>query len=219
MVTADRIKEHIIRHLKWDHSLKGSRINVDYSGRTAILTGTVPNLIAHETAQRDAQSIPGADMVENRLTVKFTHNHPNKSDEAVQQDIKTILSCTAEIDMRHFTITVVDGIVNLRGTIDAYWKKSRMEELASSIDGVLKVNNETRVLPVDKAPDISVKKDILSALERMEVEGLQNLKVEVNEGIVTLKGTVPTWSIAFDVEDTARYTAGVIDVKNDLAVE
>jgi osmotically-inducible protein OsmY len=219
MVTADRVRDHIIRHLKWDHSLKGSRINVDYLGRTVILTGTVPNLIAHETAQRDAQSIPGVDMVENRLTVKFTHNHPNKSDEAVQQDIKTILSCTSDIDMRQITVTVVDGIVNLKGTIDAYWKKSRIEDLASSIDGVLKVNNLIRVLPVDTAPDILVKKDILSALERMEVEGLNNLKVDVNEGIVSLSGTVPTWSIAFDVEDTARYTAGVIDVKNNLAVE
>jgi osmotically-inducible protein OsmY len=219
MVTADRVRDHIIRHLKWDHSLKGSQINVDYLGRTAILTGTVPNLVAHETAQRDAQSIPGVDLVENRLTVKLTHNHPNKPDETVQQDIKTILSCTADIDMRHITVTVVDGIVNLKGTIDAYWKKSRIEDLAASIDGVLKVNNEVRVLAVDKAPDILVKKDILSALERMEVKGLENLKVDVSEGIVTIKGTVPTWSIAFDVEDTARYTAGVIDVKNDLAVE
>ena len=219
MVTAERVRDHIIRHLKWDHSLKGSQINVDYLGRTAILTGTVPNLIAHETAQRDAQSIPGVDLVENRLTIKFTHNHPNKQDETLQQDIKTILSCTADIDMRHIIVTVVDGIVKLKGTIDAYWKKSRIEDLASSVDGVLKVNNEVRVLAVDKAPDILVKKDILSALERMEVKGLDNLKVDVSDGIVTLKGTVPTWSIAFDVEDTARYTAGVIDVKNDLAVE
>src|SRR5512137_3028370 len=119
MVTADRVRDHIVRHLKWDHSLKGSQINVDYVGRTAILTGTVPNLVAHETAQRDAQSIPGVDLVENRLTIKYTHNHPNKPDEVVQKDIQTILGCTSDLDIRHITVTVVDGMVTLKGKIDA----------------------------------------------------------------------------------------------------
>jgi osmotically-inducible protein OsmY len=219
MVTAEKVRDHIVRHLKWDQSLKGSQISVDYVGRTAILTGTVPSLIAHETAQRDAQSIPGVEMVDNRLLVKFTHNHPNKSDETVQKDIQTILGCTAELDMRQITVAVVDGIVTLKGKINAYWKKSRIEDLAASVDGVLKINNEIRVLPVDTAPDILVKKDIVSALERMEVKGLEKLKVEVNEGVVTLSGTVPEWSIAFDVEDTARYTAGVTDVRSQLAVD
>lgn len=218
MITADKVKEHIIRHLKWDNSLKGSQISVDYLGRTAILTGTVPNLMAHEIALRDAQSIPGVDLVENRLTVKYNHSHPNKSDETIKKDIDTILGCTADIDPRQIKVFVVDGIVTLKGTIDAYWKKSRIEDLASSIDGVLEIKNELRVLLGDKAPDIMIKKDILAALARMEVDGLENIQVEVKEGVVYLAGSVPTWDTAFDVEDTARFTASVIDVKNDISV-
>jgi len=216
---ADRIKDHIIRHLKWDHSLKGSHINVDYIERTAILTGTVPNLVAHETAERDAQGIPGVDRVDNRLLVKLNHHHPNKLDAELEADIQRVIACAADIDSRQIKVLVQDGIVTLKGGIDSFWKKTRIEDLASSVEGVLEIKNEIRVLPVDKTPDILIKKDIVSALERMEVEGLNNIKVDVADGVVNISGQVPTWSVLFDVEDTARFTSGVVEVKNNLAVE
>ena len=219
MVTTDTLKDHIIRHLKWDSSLKGSRIKVELVNRTAVLTGTVPNLVAHEIAQRDAQSIPGVERVENQLTVKFEHNHPNRTDAKIESNIKSLLGCTADIDARQVKVQVIDGIVTLNGTIDSFWKRDRIEDLASSVDGILAIKNELRVLLTDKSPDIFIKKDILSALERMEVQGLEKLQVKVKDGIVSLSGTVPTWSIKFDVEDTARFTSGVIEVKNHLSVE
>ena len=219
MVTVNQIKEHIARHLQWDDSLKGSRINVDYLGRKAILTGTVPNLLAHAMAQRDAQSIPGVESVENRLIVQFQHDHPNKNDRELQSDVSKVLSCTAEIDMKKIQISVQDSIVQIKGSTEAYWKKARIEELASSIEDVLEVRNEVQVLPVDQAPDASIRQDIILALQRMEVPGLDRLQIKVNRGVVKISGTVPTWSISFDVEDTARYTAGVIDVINNLTVD
>lgn len=218
-VDANRVKEHIVRHLKWDDSLKGSKIEVGYIGKIAVLSGTVPNLVAHEAAQRDAQSIPGVDAVENRLVVAFDHHHPNKSDAEIQTDVSKILSCAADADVKDLKVDVKDGLVTLSGLVDAYWKKSRVEDLASSVDGIADIKNNVGVRPVEIAPDYSIKRDILEALERMEVKGLEHLKVEVKEGIVTLAGSVPTWDTAFDVEDTARFTAGVIDVRNRLAVD
>jgi len=53
----------------------------------------------------------------------------------------------------------------------------------------------------------------------MEYVPSDTVRVEVKNGVVTLSGSVSTWDLAFDVEDTARYTAGVIDVKNQLNVE
>ncbi len=219
MVTADRIKEHITRHLKWDNSLKGSQIKVDYVGRTAILEGTVPSLVAHSMAQRDALSIPGVDSVENRLVVKFSHSHIDKSDAEVRSSIRSLLDCTLGSRGPKIDVLVEDGIVTLKGDIDSYWQKARTEDLASSVDGVSEIKNEIRVIPADKSPDGAIKREIVSALERMEVKGLENLQVEVKEGVVTLSGSVPTWDTAFDVEDTARYTGGVTDVKNKLTVE
>lgn len=218
-VNADQVKKHIVRHLKWDNSLKGSKIEVDYIGRTAVLTGTVPSLTAYEMALRDAQSIPGVDFVENRLSVEFDHNHPNKTDQELKKDIVTIIGCAADIDANNIRVSVVDGIVTLKGNIDAYWKRTRLEDLVSSLEGVLELKNQVRVLPADKAPDFSIKKDIISALERMEVYGLENLKVQVKNGKVTVSGSVPTWDVALAVEDTARFTAGVVGVKNAISVE
>ncbi len=219
VVSATKIRDHIINHLKWDASLKGSDIKVDYVDRIAILSGTVPSLQAHESAQRDALDIPGVDRVESRLVVKFDHDHPNKSDKELQGDISKILSCTVDAGMNRIRVAVQDGIVNLTGTTDAFWKRSRIEDLVSSVDGVLDIDNEIKVTPSDKAPDLSIKKEIMQALERMEVDGVDNLDVQVKEGVVTLKGSVPTWDTYLDVDYTARFTTGVVDVKNKIAVD
>lgn len=152
MVSADRIKQHVVKHLKWDSSLKGSQIKVDYIGRTAILEGTVPTLLAHSMAQRDALNIPGVDSVENRLVVKFDHDHPNKADEQVRSEIKSILGCTDTLGGKQVQVSVIDGIVSLEGKIDSYWKKEHIEDLVSSVDGVLRIENNLKVSVKDKAP-------------------------------------------------------------------
>jgi osmotically-inducible protein OsmY len=218
-VSADQIRDHIIRHLKWDTSLKGSNIMVDYVNRKAILSGTVPSINAREAALRDAQSIPGVDRVENRLTVKFDHDHPNKTDQELRSDITTILGCAADVNARDIDVSVWDGIIRLTGTTDAYWKRTRIEELVSSIDGVLDIINEIRIRPAELAPDHTIKKDIVYALDRMAVKELNKIKVDVSDGVVTFSGSVPTWDIYFDIEDTARYTAGVTGIKNELIIE
>lgn len=218
-VNADQIRDHIVRHLKWDASLKGSHINVDYVSRTAILSGTVPSLSAREAALRDAQSIPGVDRVENHLTVQYDHNHPNKTDQELHSTISTVLGCAVDVNAMDIDVSVTDGIVRVTGTTDAYWKRTRIEDLIASIDGVLEIVNEISVKPVDRAPDVTIKKDILYALERMAVIGLDKIKVDVSDGVVTLSGSVPTWDVYFDVEDTARYTSGVTAIKNELIIE
>ncbi len=219
MVSANQIRENIIRHLKWDNSLQGAKIQVDYVGKTAILTGTVPNLVAHEIAQRDALSIPGVTEVENRLTVAFNHDHPNKTDTQLRKDIQTVLGCMVDFKPGQIEIGVIDGIVTLTGCVEAYWKKLRAEEFAESVDGVLEIKNNIKVECAEKTPDAAIKRDIEGALARMQVSSLAKLKVEVNKGVVSFSGSVPTWESAFDVEDTARFTAGVTGVKNNLKVD
>jgi len=222
-LTADEVRDHLIRHLKWDDSLKGSNIKVDYVERTAVLSGTVPSLAAFDTAQRDAQSIPGVDAVENRLVVKYDHRHPNRTDARIKEDITTILSCaidcSVDLNAGRISVEVQDGIATLSGVTDAFWKVARIEDLASSVEGVLQIKNNISVLPAERPPDNLIEDEISSALGRMEVAGIENIRVKVKDGVVTLSGSVPTWDVYFDVEDTARYTSGVVEVKNRLRME
>lgn len=218
MVSADQIKEHIVRHLKWDDSLKDSQIKVDYIGRVAVLEGTVPNLAAHAATQRDALNIPGVERVENRLVVKYTHGHPDKTDKEITEAVRSVLECTVG-QANGIEISAIDGTVMLKGTVDSFWLKGRIEDLAASVEGILQIKNEIKVKRSEKAPDNAIKKEITSALQRMEVDGLENIKVEVKDGVVTFSGTVPTWETVFDLEDTAKFTSGVTDVKSKLTVE
>lgn len=219
MLSADQIKAHIVRHLKWDNLLKGSEIKVDYVNGIAILSGTVPNLQAHAAAQRDALSIPGVKGVENRLVVKYSHQHPDRNDEEIRKDIQQILCGIDILKNCQIKVSVQDGVVTLSGLIDSFWKKMRVEELAASVEGVLDVKNDIQVIPEENVPDEIISEEIKDALTRIDVKGLEKVKIKVKDGIVTLSGPVPTWSIAFDIEDTVKLTDGVRGLINKLYVE
>jgi len=81
------------------------------------------------------------------------------------------------------------------------------------------VKNEIQVIPVESVPDEIINDEIKQALDRMDVKGLDRIKIKVKDGVVTLSGPVPTWSVAFDIEDTVRFTEGVRGIINKLYVE
>ena len=117
------------------------------------------------------------------------------------------------------TSEVKAGRVTLSGRVDAYWRKKRAEELVSAIIGVLAVDNALAVVPTESRVDKSMADDITAAFERNRAIDINTVDVKVEDGIVTLSGKVPTWNAMLTAEDIARYTAGVVDVINDLSVE
>jgi osmotically-inducible protein OsmY len=81
---------------------------------------------------------------------------------------------------------------------------------------VTAVRNHTEVVPSESVPDSAIAKAILDALERSEQIDDDAVDVRVEEGAVTLSGSVATDSASQIAHNFALNTVGVKDLRNNL---
>ncbi|MBD3366329.1 BON domain-containing protein [candidate division WWE3 bacterium] len=217
--TNDQILNDIKDQLVWDTQVISSDVNVLVTGDGAVtLSGTVPSFSAKRAAETDAWSVWGVTSVENNLTVKYPTVVTIPSDEEVKSNIENVLLWNSAIDSTDVEVFVEAGIVTLEGTVDSFWKKLRAEELASDVVGVLSVENLLAVVPTESYIDKDIATDITDSMDRKAAVNAENVTVEVENGEVTLSGTVPTFTAWSEAYDSARYTAGVVDVEDQLTI-
>mgnify|MGYP003943353427 CR=1 FL=1 len=98
-----------------------------------------------------------------------------------------------------------------------YWKP-KSENRVSGIRGILGIENKLAVVPSKKVEDEVVAQDVVAALDRDVLVDTEMVHVTVNDGVVTLSGTVPGWASRRAAEDDAALTVGVVGVRNELDV-
>ncbi|MFO7772953.1 MAG: BON domain-containing protein [Dehalococcoidia bacterium] len=217
-INDEQIKKEVVDQLYWDQSVDASDVIVEVSDGRVTLKGTVPSLGTRTAAHTDALIIPGVLSVDNQLAVELPPALPAATDNEIKMRAENVLAWSADTHGTNISVSVAAGHVTLNGHVDTYWKKMRAEELVSDLIGVLRVENALSVTPTETLTDKLIAGDIMAALKRRMDLDINLVDVAVDNRVVTLSGTVPNWSALVDVERTARYTAGVVDVVNDLGV-
>ncbi len=87
------------------------------------------------------------------------------SDEEIRRNVLEELKWDARVKPTEVGVTVQDGVVSLRGTVDSYTKKWAAEEIALRVAGVKAVVNELEV----KLPARDVRTDEEIAREAKQV--------------------------------------------------
>lgn len=217
-VNNEKIKKDVIDQLYWDDSVDSSNILVEVKDDKVHLTGTVPSFASKLAAYRDAM-VPGVNCIENNLHVEMMPTIPSLTDGELKTRTESTLKWNLDIIARDITVEVKAGKVTLKGHVDTYWRKKRAEELVSDILGVSGVENMLSVVPTRSRVDKAIADDIKATFARISSIDMNKVEIKVEKGVVTLSGTVPTWSNLLTAEDTARFTAGVIDVINNLSTQ
>lgn len=213
------IKKDIVDHLYWDDRIDASTVNVEVSDSDVTLTGTVFSTAAKHAATGIALDIEDVETVDNRLEVEFEPATEIPSDQEIRTRAKDILSWDTAVSTADISIEVEAGIVTLKGSVDAYWKKDRAEEKVQDVFGVVNVVNELSVVPTEDILDETIAEDVVNSLERNVDVNVHDIDVEVVDRKVTLSGTVPSWRAREAAYDAARFTGGVKDVHNNLSVQ
>ncbi|MGV9205119.1 MAG: BON domain-containing protein [Promethearchaeia archaeon] len=213
------IKKEIVDQLYWDPKVDASRIEVKVDGRKVYLTGEVPNPKAKQSASDDCWLIKGVKFVDNRLEVKHHPALKVKNDTEIKGYILEAFDLNETIDKEKIDVSVVNGIVTLKGEIDSYWKKEQAFEIISELEGVKKIYNNITAVPTGKYTDEEIKNEIISAMQRNNQIDANNVEVRVDKGKVILSGEVKNWRALSAAQDAAKYTAGVIDLQNNLKVQ
>lgn len=217
-ISDEQIKKDVVDQLYWDQAVNASGLVVKVDSRNVELQGGVPSFSARRAAYTAATMIPGVRSVDNALQVSVPPGAPSVSDGEIKSRVEKTLAWNASIDATNVAVLVSEGHVTLDGDVDAYWKKVRALELVADLTGVRDVEDALSVVPTERPKDEEIASDIMSALKRRVDLNVDQVDVTVNDGLVTLSGTVPDWSTSEDVGRTARYTAGVLGVVNALGV-
>ncbi|MFP4101729.1 BON domain-containing protein [Coleofasciculus sp.] len=209
----------ITTQLHWDGRVNASKINVTVDHGVATLTGTVPHYRAKLAATEDAKLVTGVYAVDNQLQVEYPATTSIPPDSELASTVKTMLSWDADIDASNINVSVVDGIVTLRGTVDAYWKKLQAQKDVYWITGVIDVVNELGIVPTEKPQDEAIATTIETALERNHSVNVEDISVMVENGTVTLTGVVSDLFARDTAYNIAVYTPGVVNVIDQLTLE
>ena len=218
LYSKEETEKKIIDHLYWDSRVDASDINVCIKDDTVQLTGTVPTQLGREAAESDVWAVPGITHVENLISVRSNGNVEVLNDTEIRDDLRNVLNWDPSLAGDNIVVSVDNGIAALEGWVDVYWKKTRAEELAFEVVGIVSVSNRLVVVPTHDILDEVVAQGIMDALSRNGEINVETIDIKVANGRVTLTGTVPERASYRAVFDIVRYTTGVREVKNELMI-
>ena len=145
--------------------------------------------------------------VKNGLTVEWYDNRGVKSDsampsdEALKQAVRKSLDQDSRLVANEIAIRTSFGEVTLDGSVYSHYEKKIAEQDAKNVVGVGWVTNNLSVR-ADQRADWAIADDIRFNLNTDAVTEGFGLGASVNNGAVTLTGTVHSWyqsSHAYDV--------------------
>jgi osmotically-inducible protein OsmY len=216
-VNDEEIRADIRNQLEWDYRVDENDVRVSVDDGVATLSGTVETYSASEAAEADAWSVTGVVDVENNITVDA---ETQAEGSTISRSVKNVLEWNSEIEAADIRVTTVGGIVTVEGTVDSYWKKIRAADLAAGVSGVVEVRNRLAVVPTDDVLDERIAEDIVDAIERKSFVDVEDITVRVEDGAVTLSGTVDSRTEHEAVYEAALYTDGVVAVSDEgLSIE
>ena len=144
-----------------------------------------------------------------------------KTDTELQQDVMNELKWEPTIKAAEIGVSVKDGFVRLSGYVDSYAKKWAAERAAERVFGVKAVAEELQVrLPSSfERSDGDIAQAAANALEWNVSVPYERVKVQVENGLVTLSGEVDWWYQKNEAEGAVRYLIGVVSVSNQITIK
>ncbi len=139
-------------------------------------------------------------------------------DRDITWAVETELIQEQGVPAHKIDVATQDGQVTLSGSIDSYYAKLRAEDVAERVKGVTDVDNDIRVVTPLRL-DSQIRADVLSALLLDPATESFQIDVTVEQGVVTLRGEVDSFSEKMLAGEAAEDVQGVVDVENELTYE
>jgi osmotically-inducible protein OsmY len=157
----------------------------------------------------------------NIVALRSTEEVAMKSDAELRRDVMEELAWEPALDAEHLGVICRDGVVTLSGHVDSYAAKTAAERAARRVKGVRAIAMEIDVhLPSDKkTADDEIAGRAVKILQWDTMLPADRIQVEVEDGVVTLTGTVGWGYQREEAERDIRKLTGVRGVVNGLRVE
>lgn len=241
--TQKQIRDAVTDALFQDPRVNSFNIEVDVAGSMVTLRGKVSSLRAKRSAEQTTRNTLGVMYVTNRIKVR--PDGLDLTDTEIDSLVESALQRNPYLEEYEILSVVVNGVVNLSGTVDSYFEKSQAEEVASTVTGVTHVDNNLVVdttldafvydpytdsynpyrydwydfeQPVSFDSDNEIAEEIKDELWWSPFVDSDEIAVSVDGHKATLTGTVDSWAEKAVATENA-IEGGAISVVNNLTVE
>ena len=215
MKTDSQLQQDVMNELQWEPSVRSTNIGVEVKNGIVTLTGHVDNHGEKWHAEKAAQRVFGVQALAVEIDVKLSGAN-ERSDADIAQSVTNALQWTTVVPRDAVKIMVEKGWVTLTGEVHWNYQKMGAAKAVRYLMGVKGVSNQ---ISVKSSLTVSaIREDVEAALKRRFRSDGNHITIAVNDGDVTLSGTVHTWADRNMVTHAAWGTAGVCKVTDKLTM-
>jgi osmotically-inducible protein OsmY len=209
------LRQRIDTELSHHPSLDPEGLRIAVHEGIVTLLGHVPSYAQKQAVEEALCPLTGVRGVANELEVQLPPEH-RRRDAVLAEVAMNELRHTVQVPTDSIDVDVENGHLTLTGTVPWTFQRRRAEASLRYLIGVKAIHNRIEV--ETHAPPDNLKQHIRQALDRHVRNDAQRIRVDVDEGTVTLSGTVDSWTTRDQVVTLIQSLPGVAEVDNQLAV-
>ncbi len=140
------------------------------------------------------------------------------TDQEISQAVQNALFTDEGVSGFLIDVETNDGVVTLQGSVNNLLAKQRAEDLAETVKGVRGIVNKMEVKPPART-DEELRDAVRNALLKDPATESWEVFVSVEDGTVTLTGTVDSWQEKQLAAKVAKGVNGVEALENEITVD
>lgn len=218
------LKRRVQHALQFNPVTEHRQLELEVQGGVVVLRGTLHSLAERSIAEEEVRGVSGVRAVDNRTVLTFM---APRADAMILEDVARRLSSDRRLAGSQVAFRVADGEVTLSGEVASAFEHDLAAQ-AAWVAGARAVHHDELVVaqrtdhvreattPISDAEIRSALADALRFDPRIPPDVVV---AQVQDGTVTLEGSVPTDEVRRAVEEDALHTAGARSVRNRVRVE
>ena len=218
------IQQDILDSLHRDVYLTGLPIAVSVVDGVATLSGEVGNAYERIRAQDKAWVVNNVRDITNKITVRWWEERGVRKEMlfpgalAIQEAVYDELDLDSRIIISNIRVETGRGFVVLRGTVPTLQQKRIAEQDAMDVVGVRSVTNllEVKTEPRD---DYAILHDAQMAIDSDYLLSGQDIHARVQDGVLTLTGTVSDPFRKYHADEVALRIRGLQELVDTIIVD
>lgn len=215
MKTDSQIKDDVTAELGWDPAVEAGRVGVAVMDGIVTVSGTMPTYMQKWAVERAVRRVAGVRGIALDLEVSLAPGH-KRNDSEIAHAAAQALGWHTALPTGRLRVEVEDGWVRLSGDVDWLYQSHTAERAVENLMGVRGVTNQIQVRT--SADSQRIRDQILAAFTRHAHREAARIDVDVDGGIVTLKGRVDSMAEHDAAIGTATASPGVARVVDRISV-